>query len=125
MATSKLKFCSWNIQGYNSRQIGNKFQDKEFLECFREIDFIGLTETHMHNEVVDNMNIPGFCRLKMKNQNKNAKSNTAQKGIAVFVKEEVKSIFHLVPMDNEDAIWVKIKKEDIGGLRMSTSVRVT
>ncbi len=114
MANNKLKFCSWNIQGYSSRQIGNKFQDNEFLACFKGIDFIGLTETHMHNEVVDKMNIPGFCRLKMKNQLKNLKSNTAQKGIAVFVKEEIKNIVHFVPMDNEDVIWVKIRKEDTG-----------
>ena len=53
----------------------------------------------------------------MKNQRKNAKSNTAQKGIAIFVREEVKNIFHLVPMDNEDVIWVRLGKGDTGGAR--------
>ena len=114
MAAHNLKFCSWNIQGYNSRQIGNKFRDKEFLGCFGGVDFLGLTETHIHEEILDEMNVPGFCRLKMKNQPKNAKSNTAQKGIAIFVREEFKKFFHLVPMDNEDVIWVKLRKEDTG-----------
>ena len=111
MITNKLKFCSWNIQGYNSRQIGNKFQDEEFLKCFKNIDFIGLTETHMHNEVLDKMNIPGFCRLEVKNQMKNKKSNTARKGIAVFVKENIKNLFQVVSTCNEDVIWLNMKKE--------------
>lgn len=115
MISKKLRFCAWNIQGYNSRQIGSKFQDKEFLSRFKNTDFIGLTETHVHEEVLDEMNIPGFSRLQFKNEAKNKKSNTAQKGIAVFVKEDVKHLFHLVPSDNEDIIWVKMKKEDTGG----------
>ena len=117
MAKNSLKFCAWNIHGYNSRQIGNKFEDNEFLDCFKNADFIGLTETHIHNEVLDKMNIAGFSRLVVKNQSKNVKSNTASKGIAVFVKEEIKDIFHPVPMDNEDVIWVRINKEDTGRKR--------
>ena len=57
MIYKKLRFCAWNIQGYNSRQIGNKFEDKEFLECFKEMNFGGITETHVHTEVLDKLNI--------------------------------------------------------------------
>ena len=63
------------------------------------------------------MNIPGFHRLGVKNQQKNLKSNTAPKGIAVFVREDVKNLFTLVPINNEDAIWVKLKKEISGEAR--------
>ena len=63
------------------------------------------------------MNIPGFHRFKPKNQLKNEKSNKAPKGIAVFVKEDIKDYFSLVNMDNEDAIWVKMKKEKSGEKR--------
>ena len=77
MINKKLRFCAWNVQGYNSRQIGNKFEDKEFLECFKEMDFVGITETHVHTEVLDKLNIPGFTRLHFINESKNAKSNTA------------------------------------------------
>ena len=73
MISKVIKFCSWNIQGYNSRSIGNKFEDKEFLKTFDDMDFIGITETHMHAEVLDKMNIPGFHRIHTKNQLKNKK----------------------------------------------------
>ncbi len=65
-----IKFCSWNIQGYNSRAIGNKFEDKEFLKIFDGMDFIGVTETHMHAEVLDKMNIPVFHRIHTKMNSK-------------------------------------------------------
>ena len=117
MICNKLNFCSWNIHGYNSRVIGNKFNDEEFLKQFDNIDFVGVTETHIHTEVLDKMNIPGFHRLDVKNQPKNLKSNTAPKGIAVFVKENLKEFFTLVSIDNQDAIWVKMKKERSGEAR--------
>ncbi len=112
-----LKFCSWNIQGYNSRILGNKFEDKEFLQRFENIDFIGVTETHMHSEIIDRMNVPGFYRLDHRNQEKNKKSNTASKGVAVFVKEGIKNLFTPIKMGNDDAIWVKMKKEISGECR--------
>ena len=68
MITNTLKFCSWNIQGYNSRIIGNKFEDKEFLENFSDTDVIGITETHMYDEILDKMSIPGFKRLDVFNR---------------------------------------------------------
>ena len=78
------------------------------------MDFIGLTETHMHTEILDKMNIPGFYRFHTKNQQKNEKSNKAPKGIAVFVKESIKDMFKLEKMNNDDVIWVKMKKEISG-----------
>ena len=114
MINRKLKFCVWNIHGYNSRQIGNKFEDEEFLKCFQGIDFIGITETHVHEEVLDKMNIPGYDRLHFINEKKNAKSNTAPRGIAVFAKENISELFKLVKTENKDVIWVRMKKEKTG-----------
>ena len=111
MIGTALKFCSWNIHGYKSREIGNKFCDEEFLNIFKNNDFIGLTETHLHDEILDKMNIPGFHCMKVKNRRKNLKSNTAAKGIAVFVNDNIKELFSVVEIDNEDVIWVKISKE--------------
>ena len=111
MFGNALKFSAWNIHGYNSRDIGNKFHDEEFQNIFNNDDFVGLTETHVHDEILDKMNIPGFHRLKVKNRPKNHKSNTAPKGIAVFVKESIKELFSVVNIENEDAIWVKVCKE--------------
>ncbi len=114
MITGKLNFCSWNIQGYNSRQIGNKFEDAEFVKTFKNYDFIGVTETHSHTEVIDKMSILGYSRLHYINEPKNAKSNTAPGGIAVFVKDDVKDIFHVIKTDNRDVIWVGMRKEKTG-----------
>ena len=101
MMSNTLKFCSWNIQGYSSQLLGNKFEDKEFLQVFENIDFIGLTETHIHEEELDKMSIPGFHRLDVKNELKNIKSNTAPKGIAVFVRERKKDLLFVVTTDNK------------------------
>ena len=117
MIKRKLKFCSWNIQGYNSRQFGNKFEDEEFLKCFEGIDFIGLMETHVHTEVLEKMNIPCYERLHYINETKNLRSHTAPRGIAVFVKENLVELFQLIKTDNKDVIWVKMKKERTGGDR--------
>ena len=77
------------------------------------MDFIALTETHIHTEVMGKMNIPDFHLLGYKNQLKNKKSNTAPKGIAVFVRETLKDMFSLEKsVNNDDAIWVKLKKEN-------------
>ncbi len=114
MINKKLKFCTWNIQGHNSRQIGNKFEDGEFLKCYKDVDFIGLTETHMHTEALDKMNIPGYSRLHFINEIKNAKSNTAPRGIAVFAKENISEFFQLVKTENKDVIWVRMRKEKTG-----------
>ena len=53
MITNQLNFCSWNIQGYNSRLFGNKFCDQEFMKNFDNVDFVGVTETHMHTDILE------------------------------------------------------------------------
>ena len=69
-----LNFCAWNIQGINSRQIGIKLRDKDFLDMIKDEDFMSLSETHAHNENIDNLNIPGFKRVAYKNYKKKLKS---------------------------------------------------
>ena len=68
-----------------SREIGIKLHCKDFLKALEDADVIGLTETHMHDEILENLNIPGFHRLSYRNREKNTRSNTAPSGIAVFV----------------------------------------
>ena len=76
-----LEFCSWNIHGYKSRQIGTKFLDQDFLEIIKNVDFLGITETHGHEEILDELNIPGFTRISYKNREKNLKSGTSSGGL--------------------------------------------
>ena len=114
MLSKRLRICAWNINGYNSRIIGIKLLDKEFLRVLRDVDLVCLTETHMHTEILEHLNIPGFQLLGYKNYKKNVKSNTARGGIAIFVKENVMKLFTILKTDNEDIIWTKIKKELTG-----------
>ena len=65
-----LEFCSWNIHGLQSRQLGSKFLDPEFLNIIKNVDFLGLTETHIHGEILEDLNIPGFIRISYKNRKK-------------------------------------------------------
>ena len=113
----KMDFLSWNIHGYRSQLIGNKLLDIEFIRMLEDIDFLGLTATYIYiyDEILDNLNVPGFQRLSFKTRKRNAKSGTAAGGIAVFVKENVSKLFQEIKCDNQDAIWVKMKKEATGG----------
>ena len=114
MISKKLKFCSWNIHGYMSRQVGIKLRDPDFLKIISEVDFIGFGETHVHDEILEHLNVIGFKRIGYKNRKKNPKSRTASGGIAIFVKEDIAYLFSHVKTENEDTIWAKIKKEHTG-----------
>ena len=106
-----LKVCSWNIHGYKSRQIGIKLIGQEFLNIMEDVDLLGLTETHIHEETLEDLNIPGFIRMGFKNNEKNIKSGTAPGGIAVFVKEHIEQFFSVIKTENQDCIWLKLKKD--------------
>ena len=108
-----LNISYWNIHGFKSRILGNKLIDPDFLSEIKNSDIIGLGETHAYDEIVDHLNIPGFSRLKCKNRKKR-KNNTASGGISVFVKENMRHLFHPVDTKNDDIIWLKIKKENMG-----------
>ena len=114
MISKRLKFCSWNIHGFKSRQFGVKLRDQDFLTTIKDVDFIGLTETHMHDETLEHLSIPGFHLLGYKNRKKNLKSNTASGGIAIFVRDNLIKLFTIIKSGNEDTVWVKIKKEFTG-----------
>ena len=41
-----LRLGLWNLNGYNSRTLGNKLKTKEFLNIVNKHDFFALVETH-------------------------------------------------------------------------------
>ena len=98
----QLILSFWNVEGYNSRLIGNKLEDPEFLNVVSKSDILGLAELHAENQ----LSIPGFKILKQKNRAKRILGG----GIGVFVRNELSHIVHCVPNDNEDSIWIKLKK---------------
>ena len=56
-----LRFIIWNIHGLNSKTLGNKLDDNEFLAEVKTHDIICLTETH-ENETSE-LNILGFQKV--------------------------------------------------------------
>ena len=105
---SLLNVCFWNIHGWKTKTVDNKFQDSEFLDTFSNSDIVGVAELHTSNEV----NIPGFKLIKQKFREKNHKGPKISGGLAVFVKEFLADSVVLVPNNNEDSIWIKVNKND-------------
>ena len=105
------KISSWNINGYNSKLLGNKLCDVDFLNEIEGRDIVGLCETHIHESILDKLAIPGYVRVAYKNKQLKTKMNKGHGGLAVFVKEHL--LRYVVPQinKNEDSIWIKIKKE--------------
>ena len=113
-ATKSKNFitCSfWNIEGYKSRIIGNKLKDPEFLNVLNKSDIVGLGEIHAETKV----SIPGFKSIKQKIREKKSKGPKIAGGIGVFVRQELFHHVQAVPNNNKDSIWVKVKKQYLGG----------
>ena len=111
-ALNNLNMSYWNIHGYKSKIIGNKLLDPDFLSEMRNSDIIGLSETHTCDDTVDHLNIPGFIQLKYKNRKKGA-NNVTPGGISVFARQNLSEFLQPVETQNEDIIWIKIKKEKL------------
>ena len=46
--------------------MGNKFKDPDFLREIGKSDILGISETHIFNEIIDELDIPNFIRLGYK-----------------------------------------------------------
>ena len=96
------KFIIWNIHGLNSKTLGNKLADNDFLAEVKTHDIICLTETH-ENDTSD-LNILGFQKvMSIKRQKVKNKSSG---GIAVFVKHHLAMSITAVN-SNKDIVWEK------------------
>ena len=106
-----LNLTYWNIQGIKSKILGNKLGDPDFLAEVQNSDVIGLAETHIHEEILDELSIPGFVPLNFKNRPKNVKSNISSGGIAIFAKEHLQTVLQPIYTKNQDIIWIKLGKQ--------------
>ena len=78
---NSLKYCFWNIRGYKSTIIGNKLIHRDFLENIENCDIVGLAETHIHDDILSKLSIPGFTRIN----NIMRTANSKGKGVAIFL----------------------------------------
>ena len=100
----------WNIHGQNTKTIGNKFADGDFLSICKEADLLGIVELHTNEKP----SIKGFTLIKDKIRKKNHKGPKISGGVAVFAKAEIAHMVQHVRTNNEDSIWVKLPKEETG-----------
>lgn len=105
---SKLKICYWNIHGSKSKIIPNKLCDSEFLEILSNSDVVALSEIHTQDK---DISIPGYRLVKQKIREKKNKGPKISGGMAVFVKETLYDLVHVVPNTNENSIWIKFKQK--------------
>ena len=111
-----IQISSRNIQGYKSKNIGNKLKDVDFLNEIKNYSIVGIVETHIHKEIEEELCIPGFRLLSHKSRSLNNKSHKSSGGIALFIKESLWNL--VIPINNDDnhnSLWVKLKKEASGG----------
>ena len=82
--------------------IGNKFTDEDFLNEIKNDAIVSLVETHMHSEI------------SAKKRPINLKSHKGSGGIALFVRDSFSHYVVPVKNENDDSVWMKIKKEITG-----------
>ena len=84
--------------------------DSDFLEKIANCDSVALSELHSDKE----LSLPGFISIKQKIRKKLHKGPKISGGIGIFVKEDCEHLVQVLPNENQDSIWVKIKKETCG-----------
>ena len=111
-----FNICFWNIHGQTSKLIGDKFRDPEFFNVLRTSHIVGFAELHTESDAI----LTGFDIIKQKIRKNSHRGPKIAGGLAVFVRDGYSHMVKLVPNNNKDCIWIKIKKEDIGGTKMFT-----
>ena len=106
----ELKFKSWNINGYNSKYLGNKLLDCDFLNEVKAFDIVSLLETHAYGK---DLQLPGYKSPFRRDEAPRGKTKKSFGGIAVFVKDYLiaEKVIKWVKTDNENVIWLKIDKK--------------
>ena len=113
MFSSQLKIGCLNINNFQSKTLGNKFENSDFLAVSKKFDIFGIVETHALSS--SDLNIAGFsdpfqCLRECKGGSK------AFGGIAVFVKNELMKCKGItrVRTNNDNGVWLKLSKEKFG-----------
>ena len=92
MSNNVIKHCFWNIQGYKSQILGIKLLNQEFLKEINGCDIVGLAETHVHTQVLADLDIPGYVRIHFKNRKSHSNGRCGSGGIAIFCKPDISNM---------------------------------
>ena len=80
--------------------------DPDFLSEIDKSDILGLSETHIYDEILSELDIPGFKRIDYKIRTKFKNANKTSGGIAIFAKNHIAGYLEPFKTPNNDIIWV-------------------
>ena len=103
-----IQISTWNIHGYKSKIVNNKLTDSTFLKEVENDDIVSLVETH-NNDLDDQLSIPGFKRVKVKNRPSNSLKSSG--GLAYFARDRIFNSIIPINNNNADTLWIKLKKD--------------
>ena len=90
--------------------MGHKLRSNEFLNDLKGCDIVGLAETHIHDEILSELDIPGYNRIHYKNRKAHSNGKCGSGGLAIFCKTSISEFITVSKNAHDDVIWVKIKK---------------
>ena len=100
-----LNILSWNIKGFRETIDGvkmNKLKDQQFIHKLVDYDLAFLQETHLDNDDIGDIGLPGFAPGIHFLRQIRGKVQKASGRTSVFVKTSLRST------SNSDIVWVVI-----------------
>ena len=104
-----LRLGFWNLNGYNSRTLGNKLKTKEFLNIINKHDIFAVVETHANydSELAVN-NFKHFVKCR----NKSGKRTFG--GLSSYINQKLANGVSYIPTENKNTIWCKLNRNYFG-----------
>ena len=101
-----LRIGCWNINGFNSKSLGNKFQQSEVLGIINKHDIFGIVETHADSN--SDLQIHDFRHYVKHRENSKGKRNSG--GIAIYIRKTIIGGTSFVISRNKNILWIKLDK---------------
>ena len=101
-----LRIGCWNINGFNSKSLGNKFQQSEVLDIINKHDIFAIVESHADSN--SDLQIHDFRHYVKHRENSKRKRNSD--GIAVYIRKTIIGGTSFVISRNKNILWIKLDK---------------
>ena len=101
-----LRTGCWNINGFNRKRLGNKFQQSKVLDIINKHDIFGMVQTHADSN--SNLQIHDFRHYVKQRDNSKGKRNSG--GIAVYIRKTIIERTSFATARNKNILWLKLDK---------------
>ena len=101
-----LRIGCWNINGFNSKSLGNKFQQSEVLGIINKHDIFGIVETHADSN--SDLQIHDFRHYVKRRENSKGKLNSG--GTDVYIRKTIIGGTSFITTRNKNILWIKLDK---------------